>query len=96
MINGIVNTPTSPPGPPPSPTTERTQPPYPPSPPHHIQDPMTSPPPRQRTILTSIPSPRDAPTPMRSRTPRYDTDGVGRTRRGFIGILLLTGIPNEI
>ena len=61
-----------------------------------IQAPMTSPPPRQRLRPSPILSPRDEPTPPRSWTPIYDTDGVGKTRKYFLGILLLTGRPTDI
>ena len=35
-------------------------------------------------------------TPQRSQTQRYDTNDVGKNRRDFLVILLLTGRPTEI
>ena len=96
LINGIVNSPTPPTGTHPTPTTERIHTPSPPSPPRPSQFPLTLPPPRQRKIFSPIPSPREAPIPPRAQKPRYDTDGVGKTRRDLLGILLLTGTPTEI
>ena len=45
----------------------------------------------KNTRLSPVPSPQEAPTPPQSQTPRCDTDGVGKTRRYFLGVLLLTG-----
>ena len=95
LINGIGNAPTPTPGPPPSPTNERAHPPSPPSPPRPSQAPPTLPPPRQSTRPSLIPSPQEAPTPPSSQTPRHDTYGVVKTRRDYMGILILTGRPTE-
>ena len=95
LIIEIRNARTPPPGPPTSPSTERAQPPSSPYPPRPSQAPLTSPPPRQRTRPSPIPSPREVPTPLRSQTPIYDTNGVGKIGKDSLGILLLTGSPTE-
>ena len=92
LINGIGNSTTPPPVTPPSPTTERAQPPSPPSTPRPSQSPSTSPPPSKGTRPSPIPSPREAPIPPRALTPRYDMEGVGKTRRYPLVLLLVTGI----
>ena len=95
LINGIGNTPTQPPGPPPSSNTNIAQPPSTPSPTRPSPGPLTLPPPCQKTRPSPIPSPQEAPTFPRDRTPICDTDVVGETRRDSLGILLLTGRPTE-
>ena len=80
LINGLGNTQTPPQGPTPSKNTKRSQPPSPPSPTCPSQAPPTSHPQRQRTRPSPIPSPQEASTLLRARTPRYDTDGVEKKK----------------
>ena len=95
-INVIVNAPTPPPVPPPSPNTEIAHPPSSPSTPRPSQYPLTSSPPSQRKIFSPIPSPWEAPTSLRSRTPRYDRYGVLKTGIYSMGILLITRRVQDI
>ena len=93
LIKGIGNAPTPPPGTPTSPNNEREHQfsyPYPPLP---SQSPPTWPPSKKITRPSQIPSPREATTPPRARTPIYDTDGLGKTRRYLMDVILLIGRP---
>ena len=95
LINGIGNTPPPPPGPTPSQITKRSQPPSPPCPICPSKAPPTSHPPRQRKRPSPIPSTQEAPTPLRPQKPRCDTDGLGKTRRDYLGIIMLTKRPTN-
>ena len=93
LIYLIGNTPTPPPITLPSTNTKISQRPSSPSPTRHSQAPPTFPTPRKSTRPSPISSPREAPTPSIAHTLIYDTDGVVKTIRDSMAILLLTGRP---